>query len=162
MHHPEHGVQRYNRKSTGEDVLEGEGAKSLYFHRRYKMQKSIGVALIVVSLSASSVSAQNYIYDKPYGGSKVGRLENNGVFYDHPYGGSSIGRIDEKGFVFDRAYGGSKVGRMDKDGFVYDKPYGGSKIGRVKDGFVYDRAYGGSKIGKTDIPAGAAYWLLKK
>jgi len=51
---------------------------------------------------------------------------------------------------------------MDKDGFVYDKPYGGSKIGRVKDGFVYDRPYGGSKIGKTDIPAGAAYWLLKK
>jgi len=32
----------------------------------------------------------------------------------------------------------------------------------VKDGFVYDRPYGGSKIGKTDIPAGAAYWLLKK
>lgn len=47
-------------------------------------------------------------------------------------------------------------------GQIYDKPYGGSKVGRVKDGFVYDRPYGGSKIGKTDIPAGAAYWLLKK
>lgn len=58
--------------------------------------------------------------------------------------------------------GGSKVGRMDKDGFIYYKPYGGSKIGRVDDGFVYDRPYGGSKIGKTDIPANAAYWLLKK
>jgi hypothetical protein len=51
---------------------------------------------------------------------------------------------------------------MDKDGFLYDKPYGGSKLGRVKDGFVYDRAYGGSKVGRTDIPAGGAYWLLKK
>jgi hypothetical protein len=55
--------------------------------------------LIVVSLSASSVSAQNIIYDKPYGGSKVGRVENNGVFYDKAYDGSSIGRIDEKGFI---------------------------------------------------------------
>jgi hypothetical protein len=25
MHHPEHGVQRYNRKSTGEDLLKDEG-----------------------------------------------------------------------------------------------------------------------------------------
>ena len=55
--------------------------------------------MIVVSLSASSVSAQYIIYDKPYGGSKVGRVENNGVFYDKAYDGSSIGRIDEKGFI---------------------------------------------------------------
>jgi len=39
--------------------------------------------------------------------------------YDSPYGGKKVGRIDEKGYIYDDAYGGKKIGRVE-DGVVYD------------------------------------------
>ncbi len=36
---------------------------------------------------------------------KVGRIDNDGVVYDSPYGGKKIGRL-ENGKVYDKTYGG--------------------------------------------------------
>ena len=60
------------------------------------------------------------------------------MVYDSPYGGSKVGRIEEDGRLYDKPYGGSAVGRH-KDGMVYDKPYGGSAIGKTeqRDGAGY-------------------------
>jgi hypothetical protein len=50
---------------------------------------------------------------------KVGRIEENGKLYDKPYGGTSVGRHDD-GKVYDKPYGGSAIGRSDKkDGAGY-------------------------------------------
>jgi hypothetical protein len=62
---------------------------------------SLGVVL--------NVFADDYVYDSPYGGTKVGRIEDNGKIYDEPYGGKAVGRYD--------------------DGKVYNDPYGGKAIG---------------------------------
>jgi len=51
--------------------------------------------------------------------------------YDSPYGGKKVGRIDEKGCIYDSAYGGKKVGRVD-DGYVYDDAYGGKRLAGLK------------------------------
>jgi hypothetical protein len=40
--------------------------------------------------------ADDYIYDSPYGGKKVGRIKENGKLYDEPYGGTAIGRTDHQ------------------------------------------------------------------
>ncbi len=60
-----------------------------------------------------------YKEDKPYGGKKVGLIEENSKLYDKPYGGTSVGR-HEDGKVYDKPYGGSAIGRSDtKDGAAY-------------------------------------------
>jgi len=34
--------------------------------------------------------ADNYIYDQPYGGKKIGRVDENGFVYDGAYGGKKL------------------------------------------------------------------------
>ena len=105
--------------------------------------------------------ADDYIYDKPYGGKKVGRINEKGYIYDKAYGGKKIGRVED-GKVYDKAYGGKKVGRIEENGKMYDEAYGGKAVGRYEKGKVYDDDYGGKAVGKTDNKDGAGYWLLKE
>ena len=70
---------------------------------------------ILFGLLVSTVRADDYIYDRPYGGKKIGKIDKNGIIYDRAYGGKKIGRV-KKGIVYDRAYGGNKIGRVDKEG----------------------------------------------
>lgn len=58
------------------------------------------------------ILADDIIYDSPYGGKKVGRIEESGRLYNQPYGGKAVGKY--------------------KDGKVYDTPYGGKAIGRTE------------------------------
>jgi hypothetical protein len=59
------------------------------------------------------------VYDSPYGGKKVGRIEDNGKIYDKPYGGKAVGRYDD-GKVYNNPYGGKAIGSADsKEGAGY-------------------------------------------
>ena len=63
--------------------------------------------------------ADDVIYDKPYGGKKIGRIEESGKLYDQPYGGKAVGRYED-GKVYNKPYGGKAIGRTDnKDGSGY-------------------------------------------
>ena len=72
---------------------------------------------------------------------RIGRIKDN-IVYDSPYGGMPIGRLEKKEDVYniyDAAYGGKTVGRWE-DGKVYDKgSFGGRIIGETnnKDGAAY-------------------------
>ena len=125
------------------------------------MRKTILLSTLVLFFIASMVYADDFIYDSPYGGKKVGKIDDRGFIYDRPYGGKKTGRVKD-GFVYDSPYGGKKVGRIEEDGKFYDEPYGGKAVGRYKDGKVYDSPYGGKAIGRTENKDGAGYWLLKK
>jgi hypothetical protein len=121
-------------------------------------------ALFLLSLFLSftlpfSLLADDYIYDSPYGGKKVGKIDEDGFIYDSPYGGKKIGRVND-GFVYDSPYGGKKVGRINEEGKIYDEPYGGKPVGRYEDGKIYDEPYGGSTVGRTENKNGSGYWLL--
>ena len=150
-----------NQQEHEERTLHQE---SLHFkgHEEYKGKTAIRMLLLVLLLLAVPLTlcANDFIYDHPYGGKKVGRTDERGFIYDKPYGGNKIGRV-EKGVVYDSPYGGHKVGGIEDNGKLYDKPYGGTAVGRYKDGKVYDKPYGGSAIGRTDNKNGAGYWLLK-
>ena len=124
-------------------------------------QAKIILLLLLLTAVPTLSFADDFIYDKPYGGKKVGRTEDKGFIYDKPYGGKKIGRV-EKGTVYDKPYGGKKVGRIEENGKLYDKPYGGKPVGRYEDGKVYDDPYGGSAIGRTERKDGSGYWLLKE
>jgi len=64
-------------------------------------------------------SADDLIYDSPYGGEKAGRIEDNGKLYDKPSGGEAVGRYED-GKVYDNPYGGKVIGSTDsKDGAGY-------------------------------------------
>ena len=52
--------------------------------------------------------------------------------YDAPYGGEPVGRVDVQGFMYSKPYGGRKVGRHE-DGKVYRTAHGGKPVARVKD-----------------------------
>jgi hypothetical protein len=123
--------------------------------------KSIIVTITLLLVTFSLSLADDYIYDSPYGGKKVGKIDDDGFIYDSPYGGKKIGRVND-GFVYDSPYGGKKVGRINEDGKLYDEPYGRQAVGRYEDGKVYDEPYGGKAIGKTKNKDGSGYWLLKK
>jgi len=59
------------------------------------------------------------VYGSPYGGNKVGRIEDNGKFYNQPYGGKAVGRYED-GKVYNDPYGGKAIGSTDnKDGAGY-------------------------------------------
>ena len=74
-------------------------------------------------------------------GKRIGHIKDN-IVYDSPYGGMPIGRLEKKDAIYnmyDAAYGGKAVGRWE-DGKVYDKGYfGGQIIGETnnKDGAAY-------------------------
>ncbi len=123
-------------------------------------QAKIILLLFLLTAVPTISFADDFIYDKPHGGKKIGRTDDKGFIYDKPYGGKKIGRV-EKGVVYDKPYGGKKVGRIEENGKLYDKPYGGTSVGRHEDGKVYDKPYGGSAIGRTENKDGAGYWLLK-
>ena len=55
----------------------------------HNMYKPI-IIVVAMLLFATATWADDYIYDEPYGGKK-------------------IGRIDEKGFVYDKSYRGKKL-----------------------------------------------------
>ena len=66
-----------------------------------------------------SLMADDFIYDSPYGGKKVGRIKEDGKLYDEPYGGKPVGRYED-GKIYDEPYGGSAIGRTEtKDGSGY-------------------------------------------
>ena len=131
-------------------------------HRR-KVTKGMKVILplLLILTTPTFLLADDYIYDSPYGGKKVGRINEKGYIYDKAYGGKKIGRVED-GKVYDKAYGGRKVGRIEENGKLYDKAYGGKTVGKYEDGKVYDNDYGGKAIGKTGNKDGAGYWLLKE
>ena len=118
------------------------------------------VALIVLVV-VTTPWADDFIYDRPYGGKKIGRIDENGFVYDKAYGGKKIGRVKD-GEVYDKAYGGKAIGRIDDDGKLYNEPYEGKSVGRYKNGKVYDSPYGGSVIGGSDSKEGVGYWLLEE
>jgi hypothetical protein len=120
------------------------------------MMKSVISGFVLVIIIVTFCIADDFIYDSPYGGKTVGKIDDDGFIYDSPYGGKKIGRVED-GVVYDRSYGGSRVGRIEEDGRLYDKPYGGSAVGRHEDGKVYDKPYGGSAIGRTENREGSGY-----
>jgi hypothetical protein len=67
--------------------------------------RKIILTLFLIFIISTIVIADDFIYDKPYGGKKVGRTDDKGFIYDKPYGGNKIGRV-EKGTVYDKPYGG--------------------------------------------------------
>ena len=93
------------------------------------MYRPITIIVTMLLFVTTSTWADDYIYDRPYGGKKVGRIDENGFIYDGAYGGKKIGRVKD-GKVYDKAYGGKSVGRIDEDGKLYDAPYGGKPVGR--------------------------------
>ena len=117
--------------------------------------------LLLLFATATVPLADDYIYDSPYGGKKVGRVDERGFIYDDAYGGKKIGRVED-GKVYDKAYGGKKVGRIEENGKMYDDAYGGKAVGRYEDGKVYDNDYGGKAVGKTESKDGTGYWLLEE
>jgi hypothetical protein len=121
------------------------------------------IIVIIASFLCTAVTtwADDYIYDSPYGGKKIGRVDDNGYVYDKAYGGKKIGKVKD-GKVYDKAYGGKSIGRIAEDGKLYNEPYSGNAVGRYKDGKVYDSPYGGSVIGESDSKKGAGYWLLEE
>ena len=114
---------------------------------------------VVLFLLVTSVHADEKIYDENR--KAVGKIDDKGFIYIKPYGGKKIGRVED-GFVYDQAYGGKRVGRINGRGFMYDKAFGGKKVGRWEKGKVYNAPYGGKRIGHTDRKDGAGYFILDK
>ena len=79
------------------------------------MYKLISVILTMLLFVTATTWADDYIYNQPYGGKKVGRVDENGFVYDGAYGGKKVGRVKD-GKVYDEAYGGKSVGRIGEDG----------------------------------------------
>jgi hypothetical protein len=131
-----------------------------FVYRRHHM-KTMLFALLLTGMALSPSFADDYVYDSPYGGKKIGKVDENGYIYDSPYGGKKIGRVKDD-FVYDSPYGGKKVGRIEDNGKIYDKPYGGRAVGRYDDGKVYNNPYGGKAIGSADSNEGAGYFLLRE
>ena len=125
------------------------------------MCKLITVVIVSFLFATATTWTDDYIYDSPYGGKKIGRVDENGFVYDEAYGGKKIGRVKD-GKVYDQVYGGKSIGRIAEDGKLYDAPYGGKAVGRYKDGKVFDSPYGGSVIGDSDSKEGSGYWLLEE
>ena len=82
--------------------------------------KSIVGTIVLVLVMLPFSFGDEYIYDSPYGGKKVGKIDKDGVIYDSPYGGKKIGKV-KHGVVYDSPYGGKTVGRIEEDGKLYDK-----------------------------------------
>ncbi len=76
------------------------------------MKKILSLLLFLLTIPIITL-ADDYIYDAPYGGKKVGRIDDRGVIYDSAYGGKKIGRVKD-GIVYDKVYGGKKVGRIEE------------------------------------------------
>lgn len=66
------------------------------FNIEDKTISKIILAIILLLATPIFLNADNYIYDNPYGGKKIGRVKD-GVVYDSPYGGKKAGRIEENG-----------------------------------------------------------------
>jgi hypothetical protein len=87
--------------------------------KRNSMEKSVLATILILLIATATTWADDYIYDRPYGGKKVGRVDENGFVYDGAFGGKKIGRV-KNGQVYDRAYDGSVIGESDsKDGVGY-------------------------------------------
>lgn len=121
------------------------------------MRKLTGIVLTAVILSAGTVWADAYVYDSPYGGRIIGRVDKKGFIYSGRTGGEKIGQVID-GAVFDRS-GSRKVGRIDKDGRIYDAR--GNQVLRFTSGIVYDTR-GANPLGKADSREGAGFWLLQQ
>ena len=59
------------------------------------MSKLLLFALLIFLTIVTTIWADDLIYDKPYGGKKVGRYKD-GTVYDSPYGGEAMGRSDSE------------------------------------------------------------------
>jgi hypothetical protein len=48
------------------------------------MEKML-LILLFVGFAFSPAFADDYVYDSPYGGKKIGKVDKNGYIYDSPY-----------------------------------------------------------------------------
>lgn len=121
------------------------------------MKKLTWVMATLAAVMAVTAWADDYIYDAPYGGRIIGRVDKKGFIYTGRSGAEKIGQVIN-GVVFDRS-GSRKVGRVDRDGRIYDAR--GNQVFRFTSGIVYDIS-GGTALGKADSREGAGFWLLQQ
>jgi len=67
-------------------------AKGCYLKRRVGMK--FLVILVFLFLPSFILADDSTLYDSPYGGSKIGRIDSHGNIYDDPLGGRKIGKVD--------------------------------------------------------------------
>jgi len=76
-------------------MLLGQGEQTMY--------RPITIIVTMLLIATTTTWADDYIYDRPYGGKKVGRVDENGFVYDKAYGGNKIGRV--KSYKFNNTVG---------------------------------------------------------
>jgi hypothetical protein len=109
------------------------------------------------------------IYNSAFGGSIIGRLEENGLVFTSNFGGNCIGKVDKNGKVYDSCSGGSIIARVENNGKVFSDSFGGEILGTIdSDGGIHSPGLMNdgeiiAKVKGTNIyGAGAAYLALLK